>query len=118
MLAMLIIQHLVRICTQIARGSGIGYIAFCLAHKMVGFLLIVVVVVIVAALHKERFDLKSSNFTRTFTPVGSITTPDMTLLSTFGRKLSQKKPSKMPPQTAASGISGEGFKRRSPNFTL
>ena len=37
---------------------------------------------------RERFDLESSNLARTFTPVGSTTTPDMTSLCTSGRKLS------------------------------
>ena len=54
---------------------------------------------------------------RTFTLVGSTTTPDMTSLTTFGRKPQRKKPSKMPPQTASGGISRERFKRGSPNST-
>ena len=53
-----------------------------------------------------------------FTPVGSMTTPDMTSLSTSGWQLSAfEKRTKMPPQTASGGISREEFKRGSPNFT-
>ena len=49
----------------------------------------VVVVVVVSTkwgsrrpISRERFDLESSNFARTFKPVGSTTTPDMTSLYT------------------------------------
>ena len=61
---------------------------------------------------RERFEPESPNFIRTFIPVGSITTPDMTPPTTSGRQLSKfKKGSKMPSQTATGGISRERFFR-------
>ena len=67
---------------------------------------------------REKFDLESPNFTRTFTQVGSNTTPDITSLTTSGRLSSKfKNPSKMPHQPASGGISRERFKRGSPIFT-
>ena len=66
----------------------------------------------------ERLDLASPNFTRTSTPVRSITTPDMTSLTTSSWQLSKfKKRSKMSSQTASCEIPRERFKRGSPNFT-
>ena len=48
--------------------------------------------------------------------INSEATPDMKSLATSGRKLSQKKLSKMPPLAALGRISGR-FKRGSQNFT-
>ena len=67
---------------------------------------------------RERFDLKSPHSTRTFMPVGSISTPDTTSLATYGSQLSKfTNRSKMQPPTASRGISGKWFKRGSRNFT-
>ena len=67
---------------------------------------------------RERFDLKSPNFTRISRPVDSINTPDKTLLTTTGPKLSTfEKRSKMPPVTAFGRISREQFKRQSHQFS-
>ena len=50
---------------------------------------------------RERFDLESPKFTRTFIPVGSTTTPDMTSPCTSRRKLSTfANGPKMTPPTA------------------
>ena len=48
---------------------------------------------------RERFDVESPYFTRTFMPVGSTIAPDITSLSTSGRKLStfEKGPKKTHP---------------------
>ena len=63
-------------------------------------------------------DIEVQNFTRTFTPVGSKTTPVMTSLPTSGWQLSKfKKRSKMPPSTDSGGICRERFKWGPANST-
>ena len=72
----------------------------------------------VARISGERFELESSNFTKTCTPTCCAITSDMTSLAASDWKLSRKKPWwKMPPPTALGGISRERFKRGSPNST-
>ena len=58
----------------------------------------------------ERFDLEPPNFVGTSIPTCFTVPSDMTSLTASGRKLSQKKPSKMPHPTASGGISQESFR--------
>ena len=65
----------------------------------------------------ERFDLESANFTRTFIPVGSTTTPEMTSLLPVGSYRSSKAVENSRIRRLRCGIYREPFEVESPNFT-
>ena len=58
---------------------------------------------------RKPFDTESHNFTGTSIPTLSTAIPDITSLSTSGRKLWGKQ-SKIPPPMASGGVSPEQFK--------